>query len=1202
MSKKFASLVVSLSLLVAASFAQVTGRLSGTVLDSSGASIAGAKVELMVPGSTSAVLSTRTNAAGLFSFAGVRPAAYDMLVSSAGFVSTAMRGVKVDPARETALPPFKLDVAAVAQTIDVTANTQSVQTANAEISSTVTAEQVARLPMLDRNVLALINTQAGVGYSGRGATVINGMHASFANVTLDGINVQDNYIRGNALDLNPNRLELDQVAEFTVSTSNASAAVGGGAAQVSFVTPSGTNTLHGSAYWSNRNNALAANDWFNNSDGIANDFLNQNQFGASAGGRIIRDKLFFYTNYEGMRRVQSYALNRTILTDSARQGLFTYKDQGGNVQQVNVLTLTGVPADPYMQKLISEVPTGAKINNFRAGDSREGFLRNTGGYAFNASYNRVRDNVTGKLDYNLSTKHVFAGTYAWNKEVLDRPTYGTDYATKPKVTNDNPINLLSLAWRWNPGPTLTNELRGGFNLAPARFDTSQEFPDFLLGTLLFGYPINNFRAQGRYTNTYNLQDNASHMRGRHNIQFGFQMQAIRVESYNDAGITPTYNIGISSANTYGLKAQQFPGGIGASDVSAANALLANLAGFITSDTQTFNVKDRTSGFVNNYNSLRHFTYDNYAGYVQDTWKVSPHLTATLGLRYEYFTRLDERDALSLLPVIQNGNYINTLMSNATMDFAGGAVGRPWYNADRNNFAPNVGLAWDPFGGGKTTFRAGYSVAYVNDEAITAIYNNVNTNGGLQSVSTVSGMTARVSVDRPGVPVPVYKIPRTQADNYATNTQAAMGMPDPNLRTPYVQQWSFGVQHDLKGTILEARYVGNKMTKGLRAFDYNQVSIRDNGFLADFQRAQSNGTLARAATGAYNPNYNAAIPGSQPLQVFPLLPNGGNLTGSANINYLQQGLAGEMANNYQITRANGPVNFYRNPLALGLNTITNYSNSSYNALQVEARRTTRRGLTLQANYTFSKVLSDVMAEGNNGQARFEPFLDMANPKIERARAGFDLTHAFKVNYVYDLPLGKGHAVDLRPLRALLGGWSTGGSFNLQSGTPFSILSQRGTLNRTARSTWNTATSLLTAEQLKDVVGFWMTGNGPVFINPANTNPQDGRGVAPDGQPAFAGQAFYNPGAGSVGALQRRMFTGPSVWTFDFSLHKKFTITERQSMEFRMDSTNLFNHATFWVGDEYNYSAAPFNINDSTFGTVQGTFYDRRLIQFSLRYKF
>src|SRR6185369_5761443 len=256
---------------------------------------------------------------------------------------------------------------------------------------------------------------------------------------------------------------------------------------------------------------------------------------------------------------------------------------------------------------------------------------------------------------------------------------------------------------------------------------------------------------------------------------------------------------------------------------------------------------------------------------------------------------------------------------------------------------------------------------------------------------------------PAVTRPVFQVPSTFADQYATNTQAAFGMPDPNLATPYVQQWNLSIQKEIKGNVIEIRYLANKATKLYRGIDFNQVDINAGGFLQDFQRAYSNGNLSRAAGLGFDPNY--AGPGSQRLTVFPLL--GGSIAGAAGAAYrnlIERGEVGELAYQYQRDRRNGPINFFRNPVSLGTNLLTNYSNSSYESLQIDITRRFRSGVYVQANYVYGKVLSD---SGSETDEQFEAFLDINNPKIERARATFDLTHAFKMNGFWELPVGRGH---------------------------------------------------------------------------------------------------------------------------------------------------------------------------------------------------
>jgi hypothetical protein len=946
---------------------------------------------------------------------------------------------------------------------------------------------------------------------------------------------------------------------------------------VTLSTRSGSNDFHGSLYWYNRNSKFSANEFFNNRSGVNIPFLNLNQPGASLGGRIIRDKLFFFGNWEEYKLRQQSSQLRTVLTPTARAGVFQY-NRGAN--SANLLQLRNISVDSFMAPQLQALPAG------NSSDRGDGF--NTTGYRFNARANSSRRQLVGRTDYYLSSAHSLSGTYNYTFERNDRPDLSDRFyeAIAPTFTSTD-RHFTSLGWRWTASPTLTNEVRGGFLLSPTQFMRDDQIPPLFVTNTLFTNPVNNFMPQGRYTDTYSIQDNANWLKGKHDISFGFQSQLIRTEPYNDAGSVPTYTLGISAANTTGFTAQQLPG-INTGDLNNANLLYSSLGGIISSSSRTFNVTSATSGFVPGAGERRKFLYDTYAAYVQDRWKVNRRVTLTLGMRYEYWTVLKERDNLWLLPGLVNNDLVSTLRSpNLIHDFVG-KDGRFLYKPDRNNFAPNIGVAWDPFGGGKTSVRGGYSISFINDETLTAVRNNVNTNPGLSTSVTRVGLVATTSAP-PAVPTPAFQVPITQAQNYANNSQVALGIPDPNLRTPYIQQYSFGIQREIRGTIVEARYVGNRGTSLLRAYDYNQVIIKENGFLDDFIRARNNAFLSERAGLGFNPNY--AGPGSQPLTVFPRLtnPNFGNATVQQ---LLRQGEAGDLGNFYQINRLNGSLNFYGNPLALGTNTISNGAYSSYNALQIDVRRRLTSSLQFQANYTYSKVLSDVAGDG---QTRFEPFLDFGNNALEKARAPFDLTHAIKANGSYTLPYGKGRRWSgNRITNHILGGWVVTGILTWQSGFPFSVLSGRGTLNRAARSTsTNTAVSLLNKGQLDELFALRKQGDG-VFMVPASARNTDGRAVANDGAAPFSGQAFFHPDAGTVGTLQRRMFSGPWALSLDMGMLKRFEIREGHTLEFRGQAYNIPNHPTFSFGDQ--------TISSVNFGRITSTLSSARVWEFGLYYRF
>jgi hypothetical protein len=1175
--------------------AQVSGRLSGSVVDQSGAAVPDATVGVYIAGGQEPVLSGKTNADGLFSFIAVRPDTYDVAIEATGFAKTVLRDVRVSPAQENSLQPVKLQLKSATYVVEVAADAPAVQLSNTELASTITASQVQNLPVLGRQVTNLFQTQPGV-VSGSDVTSVNGLKSTFSTVTLDGINIQDNFIRTNGLDYAPMRTTIDQVSEVTVSIANSGTAAGGGTSQMVMSTKSGSNDFHGSAYWYNRNYKLAANDWFNNKSGVERPALNLNQFGGSLGGRIVRDKLFFFVNPEWYRDKEEESKLNTTLTNNARNGIFTYYNSSGVLREVPLNTLRSYTASTAIRSMIDQLPAG---NSEDTGDGL-----NTTGYLFNARSNEFRDQLVVKLDFYATPKHSISGTYNYINNPTDRPDLGSFFTKVPPVSNTLKNHMMSLAWRWNPTPSLTNEARFGFVRASGTFDDSNAYASYNVAGLLFTNPLNTYMEQGRKTNTYHIQDNANWVKGKHDIQFGFQSTLLRIQPFNDAGIVPTYTLGISTANTSGLTSTDLPG-IDSYDLATANSLYTNLAGIITSAAQTFNVTSTTSGFVSGATNIRNLTLDNYAGYIQDKWKVRPGLTLNLGLRYEYWEPLDEKDSLFLAPVITNNDVKATLLdSSTTLDFIGKSVGRQFYKADKNNIAPNIGIAWDPFGKGKTSIRAGYRIAFVNDNTVTTARNSVSTNSGLQSAVNSTNLVAYLS-SPPAVATPTYKVPRTLADNYALSRTSAIGIPDPDLVTPYVHEWTLGVEHDFKGTIVALRYIGNHGSKLLRAIDYNQILYDASGFLADFKRAQSNAALAQAAGLGYTGTYNASIPGSQVLTVFPLLSSGGLLTNSTIRSYLQTNAVGTLADTYMTNGLNGSVNFYTNKYVQGANIVTNGGASNYNAIQLDVTKRIRGGLQAQFNYTFGKSLSNTSGDG---QTNFEPLLDNANPDLEWARTPYDITHIFKANFYYELPYGQGKHWSGNALsNRILGGWAISGIWSYMSGPPFSVLSTYGTLNRAGRSAATNTVSVngTTLSDLKKISGdVFMTGNGPYFVSPS-VIASSGRGASSPTSATFDGQIFFNPAPGTVGNLQRRMLSGPWQWALDFSVIKSVKLYERHSLDLHVDFFNITNHPTFYVypstAGDYGYTGY-VNANSSSFGKLYDMNYAPRRIQAGLYYRF
>ncbi|HZM99253.1 MAG TPA: TonB-dependent receptor [Pyrinomonadaceae bacterium] len=1220
----------------------VTSRINGTVKDPVGATVPQAKITLFDTGTKEQKTAT-TNDEGVFVFTDVRPGTYTVTVEGTGFKKLQVNNVVVHVDAPVVLNSLTLETGGVTETVSVTASeAQSlIRSEDAKLSTTIDVKQVQDLPLNGRNPINLAGGMAGVNTNtNTRQSVINGMRGSFSNITWDGIEINDNLVRTDAL-FGVNTPSVASVAEFSVTTQNAGADDGLGIAQIKLFTPRGTSSYHGEVYDFYRNDKFDANTFFNNTTGLPKPKLLQHQYGFNVGGPFAlprfgeggprlteKNKLFFYGYFEYIDTKQDFTPNRIVLNSGARTGNFTYlRTDNGQLNTVNLLNMTGRGIDPRMQELINLTPTP---NNSSVGDNR-----NSGGFRFNTPNGSTGRNIGFRLDYEISQKHRVEGIYSHFLSKLPNDVQlnniGEQFPGLPGGGQESNRPRYSLAWISNLTSTITNELRFGFSSSTPLFFNRETFDEgYRLGFPSVGgtltNPIQNFLQQGRAPRNHDLIDHATWVKGSHVFRAGTTARFVRILNFNDGGIIPQYNVAFNaSTNPTPLvnNAANFPGGLSSTQFTTANNLLAFLTGALNTGTQTFNVADRTSGFKPGVGSIRHLDYNTLAFYGSDTWRIKENLSLNLGMRWEYIGPLTERDGLGLMPVNTSLDVLRD--PKALLDFAGRGTGREFLAKDLNNFAPNFSFAWDPFKTGKTSIRGGFSIAYAIDNNATVLNNSsVGGNAGLQSGVT-QDMTGTVSGGgRVPITIPTFRVPRTIEDNLALSQAPTLFTTEYNLKTPYAEQWNFGIEREIfKDTALSVGYVGNRGVQLTRGLDTNQVIIFQNGFLADFLRAQSNcalqgATLSGAGTGlekCTDARFNAAIPGSQPLTIFPLLGHptaasrGGNLRDATILNLIKQGQVGELVSNYLNARCTyfiqNPVQGCLSNFRIGANSstigagfflptnpnafVTDYIGSSgwsnYHGLQAEIRKRFSRGWYYQVNYTWSKAFTNA----EQAQAEFSPYLDNAvGDVLEKKRLNQDVRHVLKANAVYELPFGPGQRwLDKSGFAGkVFGGWQISGIAQFRTGRPITFTSERGTLNRAARSGNNTPNTTLTLSELQGMVGLFhdpLTGL-PLLVDP--------RLVGTDGR--ASSQFFTHPTAGTVGTLSLTPVDGPGYWNVDTAIIKRIRFKERLGLELRLEAFNVFNHTNFQVGNTQN-------INDTDFGKIN-TAFDPRILQLAWKFTF
>ncbi len=1270
-------------------FAQgTTGGLSGTVSGPDGF-LPGATV-VAVDNNSRRETTTTTNESGFYSFPQLEFGTYTIRVTAAGFKTLVANEQKIDVGRDARLD-VSLEVGEVSAEVVVTAGADVITANTAQVSNTVSPQQILSLPMITRSPLTLTTLQSGVQSNPFQGTSINGMRTSMTNITRDGINVQDTFIRSNATDFAPARPSVDDTAEFTITTTNQEADQGYGGSQIRLVTPRGTREFHGALFAYNRNSAFAANGFFNNRSPNAaiNEkpaYRNRNQYGGKISGPLpvpgigegtpmfYKDKAVFFFAYEGIKDPVTAAATRTILTPTARAGGFSWQRTNSTsvtpfcpsqtvgswctipdvlgFARANVANGATLPAtiDPIIQaRVINLLPTAS---NFTGGD---GF--NTAGYRLLRASDQTRDQYSARIDVDFDDKNSLLGVFNFNREVNLRPDVDTSgFNPIPDVEQFSDNTQFTMAYRRVFTSNIINEFRGGVFTSVVPFDATYPMPDFHIAHGLVSHPTTTFMSQGRNTKSFNFQSNGDWIWGSHNFKFGGQLQWFKVNAYNDAGIIPTVTLATNN-NTPAFAGTNFSsiGGISTTQLATANSMLALFGGIVSQTTQSYNILDLNRGFEasRQIEPLRHA---NHALYFADRWQVNSQLTLSLGVRWEVYPALRILNGLALEPVIDDiDNPLPSLLrQNGTYDVVGTNSGQEnaYYKTSWTDFAPNIGFAWSPnfssgFGksifGSRSVIRGGYSHAFANDSIITSIRNASLGNQGLaRTASSVINQNGRLSTGGYVIPGPPTFVPPPRT--YLQNNTAAFSnfgtvfAIDPKIQTPRIEQYSLGWQREFFGnTAVEVRYVGTRSKNLVRSVDYNQIDIRSNGFADDFLRAYSNlqintaernariaacvaaGGTTAACTAQVNLElpaaaaYNPALPGSVPLTVFSLM--GANaLIGTAPgpqqtainatiASYINGGIPAELAFLYMTNALNNHptlgepnrtpfINFLANPASGVVNLLHNDASYNYNSLQFEVRRRFTDGLYFQANYTFSKNLTNAVG---TSQTLVEPYLDNENPDWDYQRADYDQTHVFNVNAVYQLPFGRGQrfASNTGGWDKLIGGWELSGLAQWTTGAPITFIDPRGTLNRTGRSGRQTANSSLTNDEIRALMGIYEANGNVYWIDPSILNAN--RAAGGFGSPSFAGQVFFNVLPGQTGNLGRTLVNGPRFFNVNMALLKNIRFTEDIRVQLRAEAFNLLNNTNFFNNTQFA------DINSTTFGQVTSAAAPRQM-QFAIRFEF
>lgn len=1249
MKRHLRSVLIAICLsvvLVLSAYAQANSRISGTVTDATSAVVPGAKVTARNE-ATGVTYTQNATEAGLYSFPALPVGSYTITVEQAGFKTASRTGIVIE-VNTPVSADVTLEVGQTTDVVTVEGGYERLQTNNATIGNVVPQKAIETLPLNGRNPLTLITLEPGVvqrssGAAGSGVHV-NGSRDRAYNVTIDGIEANESSVPNPVSNLY--RINPDNVQEYKVTTNNATAEEGrNSGASVAIATRAGTNELHGTVFEFFRNTALNANDFFANARGTQKPDIKLHQYGVELGGRIIKNKTFFFGSWQGQNVKFTQPIDQTfgfptLFTPTALAGKFRYL-KGGVNSPLLVDSRTGalrpgvrncasaddtnciftydifandprrIGIDPVIAKLFNSYP---QPNDYSVGDGL-----NTATYSWNPPTENKGPHWSARVDHTFNEKHQLFVRWL---QADQNTRKGDPLNRRPQVFPGFPplgevfrsTKNLSVGYLSRLSANVDNEFVVGF----ARFvflftqgEANPDFPNIPPYTFnLASRPFINTPRTFRAVTTPQFLDNVSILKGAHQIRAGIN---VRFYQHNDqrgqpGGVNVTPSLSFSATLLPPTMPSGTTPGIDSTDLtrlrSAINDLLGTPArltqlflGDLTSDAFLPFTKDGQVTLFSVGNRLKQ-----YNAYAQDEWKIRPNLTVNYGLRLEINTPPREAAERVYVP-------------NQPIDGSQGLVtfdrGKAFYEYDHvTALGPRLGFAWSPGRSGKIVVRAGYGIAFdpISSFQVTAVsgrppglIGTCQVTVGTTPPPGCQSVPANTRIAE-GFPLQLAP-PTTKPSSFFTLPNVLLGNAppiatfDPKLQLPTVHQWNLSTQYELPmGFVAQAAYIGRRGTHLLRAYDINQIDAAP--ILPQFLAMQRN--LAKGCNPAGLSCPSGVTGELISIVNYPSIPNGPRgplsqafVNSGTTITDLNQNGAGNFAGRIEQTTLD---------LKLRLNqqfgTITYIDaggDSYYHAAQFTLRRRFEKGLLFGLAYTFGKSIDnqsvDPVGAASGGGLSITNSRTPTNIRDwrgERSRSDFDRTQVLTASSVWELPFGGGKWLNTGNgfLNAIIGGWSLNGIYTFMTGEPFSVTSGVRTAN------------------------FSHVSRADV-VKPIEAKLQDKAGVA--GPVIFAdASAFAPPKPGSDGA-GRNIFVAQSYWNLDIGIIKRFQLTERVGLDFRTEMFNALNRTNF--DNPRDASTGSPSITSTVFGqtccaavappttqTIIQTGEANRVIQFALKLRF